>query len=578
MGDPVFTPGRRFRPFAAAVCAIATTAAFLTGPGTSDAGAVTVSSSSVKASDGRVFSVTNHRRTTAAGHRRHEYLLAWAGDEASQAGPADPDFVAVIDVTAGTPSYGKVVNTATFSPQSANEPHHMQYLWHKGQRVYAGGLVSDTVFVLDVSRLPELRLTGVALPSDTPCGSAPDAFAVLADGTAYGSFLGGPNTAGPCTYTDGEVRYGNGFAGSPGEIARISPDGAVLAEAPSATATAEDPQVCHNVPALPQPTCANPHGIGVRQDLGTLVSSDFVEVRNIILPANTADPYVTRDTVRTYDIRDPQRPKLKTVSHLPAGPRGDQPPYDEPRGVMEAAVTNEPAHRGAFASTLNGGVYYTPDITAANPVWRLVFDDETAFKTIYPTATPTSTFDAGGWLATSPDDRYLFHTVMFGGVNSPAATAKSGMLYVLDIRRLVEGRHPGCSVDTLAEISAGGAEPDCPAVAGAMPIVDDTSGGPHWGTLDHFAPGRDGWYRETPRISRVATSNYFVAATGFDGNHRVCLANVAPSGAVSPDSSFRDEVTHQPCVDFNRAVWPHGATGAARPHGVLFAIADADLR
>lgn len=63
----------------------------------------------------------------------------------------------------------------------------------------------------------------------TPSAQAP----AYADVQVVPSYMGGPDVPGPCTYTDGQVRVGNGFAGSPGEIVRIGPDGKTLSEAPA---------------------------------------------------------------------------------------------------------------------------------------------------------------------------------------------------------------------------------------------------------------------------------------------------------------------------------------------------------
>ncbi|MFD0537111.1 hypothetical protein ACFQY7_28600 [Actinomadura luteofluorescens] len=73
-------------------------------------------------------------------------------------------------------------------------------------------------------------------------------------------------------------------------------------------------------------------------------------------------------------------------------------------------------------------------------------------------------------------------------------------------------------------------------------------------------------------------ANYFVAASPFDGDHRVCMVNISPRQQLSLDRTFKDEYTGRPCVEFNRSAWPHGETGDARPHGVLFAVSDADVR
>src|SRR6202007_3287000 len=125
-------------------------------------------------------------------------------DHRAQTPAVGADFLAVIDAQKGTPSYGKVVNTVTVQ-LAENEPHHMEYEWHKGNTIYAGGLYSDVAFALDVTNLPVMTLKSVNLPMDTPCGSVPDAFWTLKDGTAYGTWMGGPDLPGPCSYSHGQV-------------------------------------------------------------------------------------------------------------------------------------------------------------------------------------------------------------------------------------------------------------------------------------------------------------------------------------------------------------------------------------
>jgi hypothetical protein len=539
--------------------------------------------SSMRGSDGKTYSVTNHLTRAAFRGGPREWLLAWAG--AVDTTNSAPDFIAVIDATRSSRTYGQVVNTVTLHPQVQNEPHHMQYIWHKGQRVYAAGILSDTTLVLDASRLPQLRLVGINLPADTPCGTGPDAYWTLRDGTAYGTYVGGPNVSGPCRYSDGTWRTGNGAAGSPGEVVRLGPDGRTLAEIPAALPQGENPDLCHDIPAIQPATCANPHGIQVREDLNRMVVSDFAEVRNYLDPTTVQiDPFLLRSTERIYDIRDRDRPTLVSVSRMPDGPRADPlPAFDENRMVMEATVTNRPAHRGAFVSTMAGGaVFYTPDITDPDPQWREVFDDTTAYRAFDASGSLTGSNSGGSWLQVSPDDRFLFHGVMGSDPRLPRAV-NSGMVYVLDIRKLLAaGGHARCRIDQLAEVTSGGAEPDCPALTGVVPIRDTVSPGvgvgPHWGAMDNFARGAGGFYGETRTIRRIATADYFLARSGIDGDHRVCVLNVSESGRLSLDASFRDEVTGAACVNFNRQNWPHGAMGGARPHGVLFVVSDKALR
>jgi hypothetical protein len=606
------TRGWRASSVGATALAIAATSALVPGSQSALADAHSVTSR-FHAGDGKTYTVTNHLKPqarTREGQRRKEWLLVWAGDEnAADTAVRDvkglpgslsldlnqtidkvrnalpgPDFLAVIDATKGSPSYGKVVNTATVGPLVENEPHHMQYTWHKGDEIYAGGLYSAATYMFDVKRLPEVRLTGVSLPTQTLCGSVPDAFWTLKDHTAYGTYMGGPVVPGPCRYSDGQVRLGNGFAGSPGEVVRFDPTGRKLVEAPAATTSGEDPKQCADLPRLSAPTCANPHGIQLREDLNRMVTSDYAEPRNIILdPVKAPSPYLRRPTVRIWDISNRDRPKVVNVSYLPEGPRsaaGD-PLHTENRAVMEATVTNQPGHRGAFAETMDGGaIFYTPDITSAHPRWREVFDDTQAQHKITPDS-GSAAGDLGGWLQTSPDDHYLYHSVIGrkAGTLGPNDKGSPPMVFALDISPLVgSGASPRCSITTKAEIDSGGTAADCPKLVSTLPISDNTSGGPHWGSLDNFKIGPDGFYHETARPDRMAISNYFVARTGIDGNHRVCMVTIGDDGRLTLDKTFRDENEGTPCVDFNRKYWPHGAFGNAKPHAVLFVTADDDVR
>ncbi|WP_431930408.1 hypothetical protein [Micromonospora sp. RP3T] len=572
----------RVAGLAAALVLVASTG-LVAAPG-STAFAVTQVSSSVQGSDHRTYTATNHLTAAAFRGGPREWLLAWAG-AADASNPAAKDFIAVIDATRGSRTYGQVVNTVTLSPQRQNEPHHMQYIWHKGQRIFAASILSDTAYVFDSRSLPVLRLTGVNLPVDTPCGSAPDAFWSLRDGTAYATYLGGPDIAGPCRYTNGEVRVGNGANGSPGQVVRMSADGRTLAEIPMALPNGEDPAICHNRPSITPATCANPHGLQVREDLNVLVASDFAELRSFLEPSDVeTDALLLRTSIRVLDITNRNSPKLRSVSYLPDGPRVDDSiAVNENRMVMENALTNQRRHRGAFASTMAGGaIFYTPDITSRSPKWREVFDDTAAYRRFDPTGVLTGSNAGGSWLQVTPDDRFLIHTVMGTDPRLPRDVT-SGMVFVLDIQKLLaSGANPACNIDTIEEVAAGGAESDCPALTSVVPVADKVTPnigvGPHWGSQDMFTRDRNGFYREADHIERVATSNYFVAKTGLDGDHRICMFDFDRAGVLSPDTAFRDERTHQPCVSFNRQDWPHGSVGVARPHGVLFVVSDKVLR
>jgi len=208
------------------------------------------------------------------------------------------------------------------------------------------------------------------------------------------------------------------------------------------------------------------------------------------------------------------------------------------------------------------------------PEWREVFDLTTSNKVTNPASTYYGGGSNGGWLQTSLDDRYLYHAV----VGRPASGDDLGSpsyILKLDIQQLLaSGDNPQCNIDTLDEVTEGGAESDCPAIVDTLPAP----GGPHWGALDNFELDQDGYYTETTDVDRLAYANYFVARTGLNGDHRVCVADVLGDGTLALDEEFRDERTGEACIDFDRAAWPHGEWGPAKPHSMLFVTADDDVR
>jgi hypothetical protein len=75
---------------------------------------------------------------------------------------------------------------------------------------------------------------------------------------------------------------------------------------------------------------------------------------------------------------------------------------------------------------------------------------------------------------------------------------------------------------------------------------------PHWLALD-------------PASGRI------VVADRGDGEPRIFVLTVdRDTGELAVDERFRGPGSERPGVDFGRAEWPHGVTGAARPHGSVF--------
>jgi hypothetical protein len=198
---------------------------------------------------------------------------------------------------------------------------------------------------------------------------------------------------------------------------------------------------------------------------------------------------------------------------LEAGPRGEEnlAPLT-PRFLRRTPMV--------YVNTDLGGALYASDSTQTDvPSFRLVFD-----------------FGAGtlaGGAAITPDDRFYV-----------TALAGSSRVVSLD---LANPWHPKAASSVRLD-----RDPEATGTARA--------GGPHW-----LAMSADG--------SRLAVADYGVDVPAFvqDGDHRVYVLRLDPaSGRLRIDGAFRDELTGEVGVDFNRTHWPHGNTGPARPAGLLF--------
>jgi len=150
----------------------------------------------------------------------------------------------------------------------------------------------------------------------------------------------------------------------------------------------------------------------------------------------------------------------------------------------------------------------------------------------------------------------------------------------LDINKLLSaGDNYTCNIDTIAKAQNGGGA-DCPTLVGAAAINPGTPGqGRHWGTYDNFQIGSDGYYHETDNPDRVAVSDYFVARSGIDGDHKPSTWWTSDRTAkLTVDTSFRDEYTGQVGINFNRKSWAARGLRNAKPHSELFVVADADVK
>lgn len=514
--------------------------------------------------------------------------------------PTRADFLAVVDADRESLTYGKVLHTVPVPTLPiGNEAHHVSPFVPEGCSTFvANGLVSDSWFTFDVSAPLRPRVLDTVGMLDT-AGTAPGYAAPLPSCHVLGTETGGPlfGSHGTLVRIDAtgrlvEERPGDRLPLDAGCDSQWAPGESLISGLVS-TAPSRKGQTDECLPS-------GPLGIAVRPDLATLVTSDYAEPLPLVLPAPPS-PGVTRFTVRHFPLdptctgRAAPPPGTRCIGDprvavLPDGPRRQPNERDEENVAVENVAVTHPAgrlnptgdtppghlpSRGAFAATTCGGaLYYTPDVSAASPEWLEVFDFSAAAEPLGPGERVPAACVGGGGLAVSPDNRFVFATIIgrdAGQKASPLGPVSDerpfpGMVVMLDAAQLVgSGAAFSCRIDATEEVWRGGAEADCPRVAGIHREVDPTTGGPHDVSLDHF---EDGY--------RMAYTNYFVSQTGVDGDLRVCMLLIE-GGRLRLDPKFPAAVDHQRpgtgCISFARSDWPAGRgarAGPAKPHHTMF--------
>ena len=109
------------------------------------------------------------------------YLFVWAGDSAAKAS----DFLAVLDVTPGKPTYGRVVGSVAAGAVGTT-PHHTEYTLSETGFLFANGFRSGKSFIFDVH--DPLRLKVVRAFDEIDGYSHPHSFVRLPNGHVLVTF------------------------------------------------------------------------------------------------------------------------------------------------------------------------------------------------------------------------------------------------------------------------------------------------------------------------------------------------------------------------------------------------------
>jgi len=228
---------------------------------------------------------------------QHESVLyVWTSD----ADQKDPDFLTVIDANPKSPSYGTVIATApTSSP--ANEAHHFGYTVN-ADRIFAGGLFSNRLFIYDVAtdpKHPQLVKTVADLAATTGY-SGPHTFYAVPGGVMI-AMLGAKD------------------GGAPGALVKLDNDGNFLQ-------------------ALPAPDYM--YDVGIKPELNLIVTSSWAHP-HAVKAGNTPMDQVG-DVVVAWDYKTG---KVLQVEHLDKAP-------------LEVRWLHGPGARGGFINCAFGNTVW----------------------------------------------------------------------------------------------------------------------------------------------------------------------------------------------------------------------------
>jgi hypothetical protein len=119
------------------------------------------------------------------------YLYVWTGD----ADTLESDFLSVIDVRPGSPTYARVISTVLVGAR-ATRPHHTEHQLEADRVLFANGFAAGRTFRFDLAEPAKPRLLGAF--AELGGYSFPHSFVQMANGHLLGTFQGrGPSNIPP---------------------------------------------------------------------------------------------------------------------------------------------------------------------------------------------------------------------------------------------------------------------------------------------------------------------------------------------------------------------------------------------
>jgi hypothetical protein len=277
-----------------------------------------------------LISLAGAKTPPAAPSTGSPYLFVWAGDEARKSS----DFLAVIDASPSSPSYGSIVRTLPVGI-TGSMPHHTEYEFPQGDMLYANGWVAGHTFIFDLRRPLQPRIA--AQFQDRAGYSFPHSFVRLPNGDVLATFQS----------------HGGALAAD-GGLVELRQDGSVVR-----SASALDPAVDKDL--------IWPYSIAVVPQLDRVVSSsspmgwpDWGKLPPGSWTLQKMNDQVTAQ-VQVWRLSDLHL--LKTVT-LPSD-RGKHNRWPaEPRLLPDGSI---------YVNTFSCGLYRIKNVTGAQPSAELVY-------------------------------------------------------------------------------------------------------------------------------------------------------------------------------------------------------------
>lgn len=323
-----------------------------------------------------------------AGSRPAEYLYLWT----ASADAAQPDFLAVLDVTEDEGRYGRLVTTLPV-PGRGNGPHHTEHDMPADGQLFANGFTTGQSFVFDLTEPAKPRIA--ARFEDVEGYSHPHSFLRLPNGNVLATFQMRHD------HDSGAVRAGG--------LVEMTP-GAQPVRSRSADGPGIDPQSrvysAGIVPALDRivTTTTDMHGESpASRNLQVWRLSDLSLLHTFALPDGPAgnEGLLTAEPRLLADGRTLLVSTFNCGLYLLDGIDGEA-----PSGRLVASF---PRKDGAFcAIPVISGDYYLVTVPAWNAVVSLDISDPAAPREVSRVALESG--DVPHWISISPDQRRIVVT------------------------------------------------------------------------------------------------------------------------------------------------------------------------